>query len=219
MSDFIEPYVEYGGEWIPLLVRAMATTALLSVSAFALSLVCGLLLALCRNGRSRALCHFAAAYVSVVRGVPLLAILFLLYFGLPGIGITFDAFTGAVLGLALAFAAQVAELFRAGLMAIPKGQREAAFAVGFTPAQSFTLIVLPQVVRVIVAPLIVTFVSLLKDSSLASLITVNELVLTGRAMATEYFLPLQIYLAVGLCYFLIAWPFSLLSRRLVPAAG
>jgi His/Glu/Gln/Arg/opine family amino acid ABC transporter permease subunit len=219
MSDFIEPYFEYGKEWLPLLVKAMGTTALLSVSAFALSLVFGVLLALCRNARARALSHFVTIYISVVRGVPLLAILFLLYFGLPGIGITFDAFTGAVLGLALAFAAQVAELFRAGLMAIPKGQREAALAVGFTPFQSFTLIVLPQVVRIIIAPLIVTFVSLLKDSSLASLITVNELVLTGRAMATEYFLPLQIYLAVGLCYFFIAWPFSLLSRRLAPAVG
>jgi His/Glu/Gln/Arg/opine family amino acid ABC transporter permease subunit len=219
MSDFIGPYIEYGKEWLPLLVRARGTTALLSVSAFALSLVFGLLLALCRSARSQALSHFVTVYISVVRGVPLLAILFLLYFGLPGIGITFDAFSGAVLGLALAFAAQVAELFRAGLMAIPKGQREAALAVGFTPVQSFTLIVLPQVVRIIIAPLIVTFVSLLKDSSLASLITVNELVLTGRAMATEYFLPLQIYLAVGLCYFFIAWPFSLISRRLTPAVG
>ncbi|WP_296740005.1 amino acid ABC transporter permease [Mesorhizobium sp.] len=219
MSNFIQPYLEYGGEWAPLLIKAMGTTALLSICAFALSLVFGLLLSLCRHTRSPALRHFATAYVSLVRGVPLLAILFLLYFGLPGIGITFNAFSGAVLGLALAFAAQVAELFRAGLMAIPKGQREAALAVGFTPFQSFRLIVLPQVVRVIIAPLIVTFVSLLKDSSLASLITVNELVLTGRAMATEYFLPLQIYLAVGLCYFLIAWPFSLLSRRLAAPTG
>lgn len=219
MSSFIEPYREYGAEWLPLLLKAMGTTALLSVSAFALSLVFGLLLALARNAPSSALQRFVALYVSVVRGVPLLALLFLIYFGLPGIGLTFDAFTGAVLGLALAFAAQVAELFRAGLMAIPKGQREAALAVGFTPVQSFTFIVLPQVVRVILAPLIVTFVSLLKDSSLASLITVDELVLTGRAMATEYFLPLQIYLAVGLCYFLIAWPFSLLSRRLAAPAA
>ena len=219
MSGFVEPYFEYGKEWLPLLVKAMGTTALLSGCAFTLSLVFGLLLALCRNARSRTLRHFATVYVSVVRGVPLLAILFLLYFGLPGIGITFDAFTGAVLGLALAFAAQVAELFRAGLVAIPKGQREAALAVGFTPFQSFALIILPQVVRIVIAPLIVSFVSLLKDSSLASLITVDELVLTGRAMATEYFLPLQIYLAVGLCYFLIAWPFSLLSRRLVRPAG
>jgi len=219
MSDFIQPYLEYGREWAPLLIRAAGTTALLSISAFALSLVFGLLLSLCRNARSPALRHFATAYVSLVRGVPLLAILFLLYFGLPGIGITFGAFSGAVLGLALAFAAQVAELFRAGLMAIPKGQREAALAVGFTPFQSFSLIILPQVVRITIAPLIVTFVSLLKDSSLASLITVNELVLTGRAMATEYFLPLQIYLAVGLCYLLIAWPFSLLSRRLASPIG
>lgn len=219
MSTFIEPYAEYGAEWLPLLIRAMGMTALLSVCAFALSLAFGLVLALCRNARSPVLRRVVALYVSLVRGIPLLAILFLLYFGLPGIGVTFSAFTAAVLGLSLAFAAQVAELFRAGLMAIPKGQREAAMAAGFTPFQSFTLIVLPQVVRIIIAPLIVTFVSLLKDSSLASLITVDELVLTGRAMATEYFLPLQIYLAVGLCYFIIAWPFSLLSKRLTPRAA
>ncbi|AOF93734.1 amino acid ABC transporter permease [Sinorhizobium sp. RAC02] len=219
MTRFIQPYIDHAGEWLPLLLEAMGKTALLSVSAFALSLVFGLLLALCRTTRWPALERGVAFYVTAVRGVPLLAILFLLYFGLPGIGITFDAFTAAILGLALAFAAQVAELFRAGLMAIPAGQREAALAVGFTPYQSFTLIVLPQVVRISIAPLIVTFVSLLKDSSLASLITVDELVLTGRAMATEYFLPLQIYVAVGVCYFLIAWPFSLLSKRLAPSAA
>ncbi len=214
MSGFFTPYGDYASEWTPALLKAMLNTALLSVSAFALALVLGLLLSLCQKSSVAMLRHFAALYVTVVRGVPLLAVLFLLYFGLPGIGIVFDAFTAAVVGLALCFAAQIAELLRAGLKAVPSGQSEAALAVGLTPAQSFRLIILPQVVRVVLAPLIVTFVSLLKDSSLASLITVNELVLTGRAMATEYFLPLQIYVAVGFCYFAIAWPFSILSRRL-----
>jgi len=218
MIGFFAPYRDYGGEWLPLLLRAMVNTAVLSVCAFALALVLGLLLSLCQRSDFQALRHFAALYVTVVRGVPLLAVLFLLYFGLPGIGIVFNAFGAAIAGLALCFAAQIAELFRAGLKAIPAGQREAALAVGLTPVQSFRLIIFPQVVRVILAPMIVTFVALLKDSSLASLITVNELVLTGRAMATEYFLPLQIYVAVGLCYFAIAWPFSVFSRRLaVPA--
>lgn len=219
MNTFFEPYGEYGAEWLPLLARAMGMTGLVSVTAFILSFLLGLLLAVCRSERWPVLKRAVSLYVSVMRGVPLLALLFLLYFGLPGIGITFDAFTAAVVGLALVFAAQIAELFRAGLMALPKGQREAALAVGFTPWQCFRLIVLPQVMRIIAAPLIVTFVSLLKDSSLTSLITVNELMLTGRAMATEYFLPLQIFLAVGLCYFLIAWPFSLLSKRLTPATA
>ncbi|MBX5205329.1 amino acid ABC transporter permease [Rhizobium sp. NZLR1] len=214
MSGFFAPYRDYGGEWLPLLLRAMMNTAVLSVCAFALALVLGLLLSLCQRSSFAALRHFAALYVTVARGVPLLAVLFLLYFGLPGIGIVFDAFGAAIAGLALCFAAQIAELFRAGLKAIPAGQSEAALAVGLTQVQSFRLIILPQVVRVILAPMIVTFVALLKDSSLASLITVNELVLTGRAMATEYFLPLQIYVAVGLCYFAIAWPFSVFSRRL-----
>ncbi|MBB4289882.1 polar amino acid transport system permease protein [Rhizobium leguminosarum] len=219
MSAFLAPYGDYGVEWLPLLLRAMVNTALLSVCAFALAFVFGLLLSLCQKSSFAALRYFAALYVTIVRGVPLLAVLFLLYFGLPGIGIVFDAFGAAIAGLALCFAAQVAELFRAGLKAIPAGQSEAALAAGFTPAQSFVLIILPQVARVILAPMIITFVSLLKDSSLASLITVNELVLTGRSMATEYFLPLQIYIAVGLCYFAIAWPFSVLARRLaLPAA-
>lgn len=218
MTGFFAPYAEYGSEWLPLLLKAMVITAALSVSAFALALVLGLLLALCQKSSVAALRAFASLYVTVVRGVPLLAVLFLLYFGLPGVGIVFDAFGAAIAGLALCFAAQIAELFRAGLKAIPAGQGEAALAVGLTPVQSFLLIILPQVARVILAPMIVTFVSLLKDSSLASLITVDELVLTGRAMAAEYFLPLQIYAAVGLCYFAIAWPFSVLSRRLAATA-
>jgi len=218
MTGFFTPYGDYGSEWLPLLVKAMVNTAVLSVSAFALALALGLVLSLCQRSSFAALRHFAALYVTVVRGVPLLAVLFLLYFGLPGIGIVFNAFGAAVIGLALCFAAQIAELFRAGLKAIPAGQSEAALAVGLTPVQSFLLIILPQVARIILAPVIVTFVSLLKDSSLASLITVDELVLTGRAMATEYFLPLQIYVAVGACYFAIAWPFSVLSRRLAMPA-
>lgn len=218
MTGFIAPYGEYGAEWLPLLLKAMVNTALLSVSSFAVALVLGLLLSLCQGSAFAGPRRFAAAYVTIVRGVPLLAVLFLLYFGLPGIGIVFNAFGAAVAGLALCFAAQIAELFRAGLKAIPAGQSEAALTAGFTPVQNFRFIILPQVVRVILSPLIVTFVSLLKDSSLASLITVNELVLTGRAMATEYFLPLQIYVAVGLCYFAIAWPFSVLSRRLATPA-
>jgi polar amino acid transport system permease protein len=212
--SFLEPYAEYGSEWLPVLRGAMLKTALLSLSAFGLALIFGLLLWLCQGSSIAPLRRFAGLYVTIVRGIPLLAVLFLLYFGLPGIGITFDAFTAAMLGLALCFAAQVAEVLRAGMLAIPKGQREAALAAGFTPAQCFTFILLPQVVRIVLSPMIVTFVSLLKDSSLASLITVNELLLAGRAMATEYFLPLQIYIAVGFCYFLIAWPFSVLSRRL-----
>ncbi|MBP2449135.1 amino acid ABC transporter permease [Rhizobium leguminosarum] len=218
MTGFFEPYGDYGAEWMPLLLKAMLNTAMLSVSAFALALVLGLLLSLCQRSAFPVLRQFAAVYVTVVRGVPLLAVLFLLYFGLPGIGIVFSPFGAAMVGMALCFAAQIAELFRAGLKAIPTGQAEAALAVGFTPAQSFRLIILPQVARIVLSPMIVTFVSLMKDSSLASLITVDELALTGRAMATEYFLPLQIYVAVGVCYFAIAWPFSALSRRFaVPA--
>lgn len=219
MMAFLAPFRDYGAEWLPLLAGAAVSTALLSICGFALAAVAGLVLAIMQGSAHGALRQVAALYVTIVRGVPLLAVLFLIYFGLPGIGLTFNAFSAAVLGLGLCFAAQMAEVFRSGLMAIPKGQREAALSVGLTPVQSFASIILPQVVRVILAPMIVTFVSLIKDSSLASLITVDELVLTGRAMATEYFLPLQIYIAVGAFYFAIAWPFSLLSNRLAARLG
>ena len=214
MSDFFLVFSEYGAQWGPRLAQAALITALLSFLGFLVAIILGLLLALMQFSSVLALRKTAQAYVIFFRGVPLLAVLFLIYFGLPGIGIVMSAFQAALVGLGLSFAAQMAEVFRSGLMAIPRGQWEAASAVGMTPLQSFRLIILPQVIRVIRAPIIVTFVSLLKDSSLASLITVNELVLTGRAMATEYFLPLHIYIAVGAFYFIIAFPLSLLAKKM-----
>ena len=219
MTAFFGPYTEYGAEWLPILAEAALTTIMLSLAGFALAALLGLGLALMQVSSHAPLRRIAGLYVTVVRGVPLLAVLFLIYFGLPGIGLTFNAFSAAVIGLGLCFAAQMAEVYRSGLAAIPRGQREAAMAVGMAPVQAFVFITLPQALRIILSPVIVTFVSLVKDSSLASLITVNELVLTGRAMATEYFLPLQIYVAVGLFYFAIAWPFSLLSSRLAVRFG
>lgn len=218
MTDFLNSFITYWPEWSPRLFRAMANTALISVFGFVLASVSGTVLALCLTSRIAALRLSARAYVGFFRGVPLLVVLFLIYFGLPGIGLVFDAIPTAIVGLGLCFAAQMAEVVRAGFLAIPKGQSEAAAAVGFTPAQTFFSIILPQVLRVIAAPIVITFVSLLKDSSLASLITVKELILEGRALSTEYFLPLQIFMCVGALYFLIAFPLSLLARGLARRA-
>jgi polar amino acid transport system permease protein len=211
--------VTYLPEWGPRLGEALVYTALISLLGFALAAVLGTLLALCLVAKGRVLPRLARAYVLIFRGVPLLVVLFLLYFGLPGIGIVFSAITCAVLGLGLCFAAQMAEVLRAGFMAIPKGQSEAAAAVGLTPVQAFRQIILPQVLRLTAGPMLVTFVSLMKDSSLASLITVQELVLEGRALATEYFLPLPIFLCVGVLYFALAFPLSMMAKRLARRAS
>jgi len=214
MNEFLHTFVVHWSEWGPRFGRAMTNTALISCLGFLLASLLGVLLALCLMGPSKSLRRFAKIYVGFFRGVPLLVLLFLIYFGLPGVGIVFNALSSAIIGLGLCFAAQMAEVIRAGFLAIPKGQFEAAAAVGMTPAQSFKSIILPQVLRVATAPIIVTFVALLKDSSLASLITVKELVLEGRALVTEYFMPLQIFIWVGVFYFVIAFPLSLTARTL-----
>ncbi|WP_259781046.1 amino acid ABC transporter permease [Aestuariispira ectoiniformans] len=214
MSDFLAVFSQYGGEWGPRLAGAAIVSARISLLGFALAAVAGLLLGLAQASKSRLIRTLAKGYIVFFRGVPVLAILFLIYFGLPGIGVVFNAETAAVLGLGLAFAAQMAEVYRAGFNSIPKGQWEASASVGMSPAQSLFFIILPQVTRIIAAPLIVTFVALLKDSSLASLITVKELVLEGRSLATEFFLPMHIYIWVGAMYFLIAFPLSMAAKYL-----
>jgi len=214
MSAFFSPFVAYWPEWSERLLRAAGNTALISIFGFLLASLLGTSLALGLTAPRPVLRYAAKAYIAFFRGVPLLVILFLIYFGLPGIGVVFDSAPAAILGLGMCFAAQMAEVIRAGFLAIPIGQSEAAASVGLVPSQTFFSIVLPQVLRVTAAPIVVTFVALLKDSSLASLITVKELVLEGRALATEYFLPMQIFVCVGALYFCIALPLSLLARRL-----
>jgi len=119
-----------------------------------------------------------------------------------------------VLGLGLHGAAYVAEILRGGLQSIHKGQREAGLAVGLSPQQVFVRVVFPQALRTMLPPLVNTYVALLKDSSLCALIATDELMLAARAMSSEYFLPLHIFLLVGLFYFAIAFPLSMLSRVL-----
>lgn len=206
-------------EWGPRLGEALVNTALISMLGFVLAVILGTALALALMSKGRLLRGLAQTYVLVFRGVPLLVVLFLLYFGLPGMGVVLSALVCAILGLGLCFAAQIAEVLRAGFQAIAKGQGEAAAAVGLTPVQTFRTIILPQVLRMVSGPMIVTFVSLMKDSSLASLITVQELVLEGRALATEYFLPLPIFICVGVLYFALAFPLSMTARRLARAAS
>ena len=214
MNDFFKVYLEYGGEWVPRLWNAAGLTVVLSLLGFLLALLGGALLTAALRCQHAWLVRPAHFFVQVVRTVPLLALLLLLYFGLPPLGLTLTSFEAGVLGLGLHGAAYVAEICRAGLNAIHPGQREAALAVGMTPAKAFVFVTLPQALRIMLPPLLNTFISLLKDSSLCALIASNELMLAARAMASEYFLPLHIFLLVGLFYFAIAFPLSLLSRRL-----
>ena len=214
MKAFFLAYGEHLGAWLPRLLEAARVTAELSIYGFALALVLGCLLTAMARGRLVVLRRCASAVIQAVRTVPLLALLLAVYFGLPSLGVTLSGFWAGTLGLGLHGAAYVAEILRGGLGAIHKGQREAALAVGLSPYQAFRHVTLPQALRLMLPPLLNTYVALLKDSSLCALIATNELMLTARAISSEYFLPLHIFLLVGLFYFVIAFPLSMLSRAL-----
>jgi His/Glu/Gln/Arg/opine family amino acid ABC transporter permease subunit len=214
MMAFLETLARYAPEWIDQLAPATLVTMAITFLSYAIAICIAVVVEWARGLGNRTINAVIGGYIAVARGVPILAILYLLYFGLPGAGILLSAFQAGVLGISLVYGAYLAEVFRAGIGSLHKGQREAAVAVGMTPLQAFRLIILPQAIRIMLPPLLVTFVSLLKDSSICALIAVNELVLTSRVMMAEYFLPLHIFVLVGMFYFVIAWPLSLLARWL-----
>ncbi len=214
MIDFFATYADYWVDWSGRLRSAALVTAALSVAGFVLAALLGSLLTWAQRSAHRGLQRAAAVYVQFIRSVPLLALLLAIYFVLPQAGLTLSGFWAGVLGLGLQGSAYVAEILRGGLGSVHKGQREAGLSVGMTPWQVFVRVSTPQALRVMLPPLLNAYVSLLKDSSLCALIATDELMLTARAISSESFLPLHIFLLVGVFYFSIAFPLSLLSRWL-----
>jgi polar amino acid transport system permease protein len=157
---------------------------------------------------------FAVAYIEVVRGIPALTLLLVIYFALPGIGLRFDSFTAAVVGLGLNGAAYLAEVFWAGIQAIGRGQVEAALAIGLTPLGALRRVVLPQAFRIVLPPLGNYAIALLKDTSVASIIAAPELMLRARDLASSSYLPMHLFLLAAVLYFAMSYPISLAVRRL-----
>ncbi|GBF07599.1 probable glutamine ABC-transporter, permease protein [Deinococcus aerius] len=207
----------------PDTLRALWRGAQLTLSLTLLSSVFGLALGLIaglgRMSRLAPLRLLAGIYIETFRGTPLLVQLFFLFFALPQItGVSLPAFNTAVLGLSLFAGAYAAEVIRGSLNAVDRGQVDAARALGLSPLQTLRLVLIPQAARTAVPALGNQFIGLLKDSSLASVITVSELLLTTRGLVSITYQPVPLYLAVGLIYFLLsnaaARLFRLLERRL-----
>ncbi|WP_448955274.1 amino acid ABC transporter permease [Labrys neptuniae] len=214
MLTFFQTICDNLPDWGPRLLSGAVTTFLLTITGFLVAFAIGLFLEYLRMRSSVLVRRAARAYLAIVRGVPILVILYLLYFVLPQVGVLLSAFNAGVLGLGLVYGAYLAEVFRAGLDALPKGQHEAGLAVGLSPLQAFCLILFPQAVRTTLPPLLITMISMLKDSSVCALIAVPELTLASRAIMSESFLPLHVFVLTGAFYFLIAWPASLFVRAL-----
>ena len=213
MIEFLSVYSENWASWWPQIQRAMVVTAQLTVCSFVLATVVGLLLAMGKLSKIRAVRLFCTGYIEIARGVPTLALLFLLYYGLVPMGLVLNAFVAGFIGLGLSAAGYIAEVFRAGIEALHKGQREAALSVGMTPLMSFRYIVLPQAIRIILPPLLNMLIILLKDTSICSLISTPELMLRAKDLAMMSFLPMHLFLLAGVLYFLMSWPLSIITRR------
>ena len=187
----------------PLTLGAVRGTIPLAVVSFAAGLVLALVLALMRLSRRPWLSAIARAYISVVRGTPLLVQLFVIFYGLPSIGLVIDPWPSAVVAFSINVGGYAAEVIRAAILSVPKGQWEAAYMIGMSHPLALRRIILPQAARVSVPPLSNTFISLVKDTSLASLILVTELFRRAQEVAAFSQEFMLLYLEAALVYWLI----------------
>lgn len=203
------------GQYVSVLARAAVTTVWLSFASMPLAILAGLSVAVGRLYGPRWLNVFLTAYVEVLRGTPLLLQLWVIYFLLPEIHIRLDPFWAGVIGLAMNYSAYEAENYRAGLLAIPKGQMEAALALGMSTWTALRRVVIPQAVRIVIPPVTNDFIALFKDTSVCSVIAVTEL--TGRYRHLQVDHPhdvLELALLTAILYLLMSYPLSLVARRL-----
>ncbi len=201
-------------KYLPPLLKGAAVTVEISVVAMALAVVAGLAIVLVRLYAIAPLRWLAKAYVEVVRGTPLLIQLFLIYYGLPQIGIRLDAYFAAILGLGLNYAASESENYRAGIEAIPKGQMEAAHALGMSHWQALRHIILPQALRLVIPPVTNDFIAMFKDSSIVSVITMVELTKVYGMLAMSTYDYIGLGLMTAGIYFALSYPASLFANRL-----
>ncbi|RHW38988.1 amino acid ABC transporter permease [Neobacillus notoginsengisoli] len=199
---------------LPLLEGAIYYTIPLTLISFVVGLVLAILTALARISSVKVLQGIARFYVSAIRGTPLLVQLFILFYGLPTVGIVIDPFPAAVIGFSLNVGAYASEVIRAAILSIPKGQWEAGYSIGMTYPQLLKRIILPQAARVSVPPLSNTFISLVKDTSLAAMILVTEMFRRAQEIAATNYEFLLLYTEAALLYWIICFGLSLGQGKL-----
>jgi His/Glu/Gln/Arg/opine family amino acid ABC transporter permease subunit len=217
MLDLPEIYAEKLHIWLPELLYYSLTTLQIAAASFVLAVVVGLVFALMRTSRIRLLRAVAIGYIEVARGLPIVVVLYIVYFVPPQLvpGLNwgwFTTFTGAVLGLGIHGGAILAEVFRSGIEALHQGQREAALSLGMTPAKAMAYIILPQAMRIVLPPVANYAIGLLKDTSLCSLIGANELMNGAKSIASAEYLPMAVFVLAAAIYFAMSYPLSLCVR-------
>ncbi len=201
-----------------LLLEAAGMTICLAVISMPLAMILGLLVALGRMYGPAPLRWLLVAYIEILRGTPLMLQLFVIFFLLPEIGLAIPAFYAAIAGLAINYSAYEAEIYRAGLQAVPRGQMEAALALGMSPALALRRIVIPQALRIVVPPVTNDFIAMFKDTSVCSVITVMELTKQYSVQRNDTGATLELAALTALLYLLMSIPLArlatILERRL-----
>ncbi|MEH3024163.1 MAG: cystine ABC transporter permease [Pseudomonas oryzihabitans] len=199
---------------LPFLLKGAVWTVVLSLGGMFFGLLLGFGLALLRRSANLLLRSVARLYISFFRGTPLLVQLFVIYYGLPELGLQLDPLPAALIGFSLNMAAYTAEIIRAAIGAIDRGQWEAAASIGMTPLQTLRRAILPQALRIALPPLGNSFISLVKDTSLAATIQVPELFRQAQLITARTFEIFSLYLAAALLYWVLASLLSTLQNRL-----
>jgi polar amino acid transport system permease protein len=198
-----DPYLEI----LAFLPDGILRTFQVTLISIFFALIIGLLTGLGRISRITVINRLATVYVEVIRGIPLLVQLFYIYFAL-GRFLSLDRMVAAILAMSVCYGAYMGEIFRAGIQSIPKGQMEAALALGMNRRQALRLVILPQTMRVILPPIGNEFIALLKDSSLVSIVAVSDLLRRGREYASTTFYYFEAYTMVALIYLVFTLFFS-----------
>ncbi|MBN6187201.1 amino acid ABC transporter permease [Aneurinibacillus sp. BA2021] len=210
--DFVGAY-----SWpnIKYLLDGFLVTLEVAALSIVFSFVIAIVFAIIRYTKIPVLSQLVFLWVEMIRNLPLLLIIFFVYFALRDVGIKFEVFTAAVVALTIFESAMITEIIRSGLMSVDKGQMEAARASGLTYVQTLRYIIMPQALRRMVPPIVSQFISLLKDTSLAIIISLAELMHNGQVIyntKTNYVIP--ILFLIAMMYFVVNFALSLIARRL-----
>lgn len=191
-------------DYIPRYLAGAKVTIELTIASLIIGILGGLIIAICRISHILILRKIAEIYISVIRGTPLLLQIVFIYYSLPSMGISLSAMASGICGLSINTAAYMAETIRGGILAVDKGQREAAYTLGYSGIQTYIHIILPQTFKIILPQIGNTSIAMIKDTSLVSVITITELMRTAQVSYAINFRPLESYLLAAIIYYILS---------------
>jgi len=199
---------------LDFLLKGAYYTLLITIVSMFFGLIIGLIVAIARLKGNWLVGNLAKGYVSIIRGTPILVQIFIVYYGLPDFGITLGPLTAAYISLSINIGAYLSETFRGAILSVHKGQTEAAFSLGLSPWQTMLKVVLPQAARVAIPPMGNTFIGMLKETSLVSIVTVTELLRSAQLLIAQYYVAMPFFIAIALMYWIMSMVFSGILNRI-----